>query len=56
MPTAALETLAAAQSLGGEVVIGVFGEGAASSIGTLAVEGEAFVQPRYSTDAVACER
>lgn len=55
LPKAALETLAAAQSLGGEVVTGVFGEGAGSSIGSLAVEGEAFAQARYSTDAAACE-
>jgi electron transfer flavoprotein alpha subunit len=55
VPRAALETVAAARSLGGEVVIGVFGEGAGSSIGTLAVEGEAFAQPRYATDAAACE-
>ncbi len=55
LPTAALETLAAANSLGGEVVIGVFGEGAAASIGTLAVAGDEFTQPRYSTDAAACE-
>lgn len=55
LPKAALETLAAAQSLGGEVVTGVFGEGAGSSIGSLAVEGEAFAQARYATDAAACE-
>ncbi|HNY41415.1 MAG TPA: electron transfer flavoprotein subunit alpha [Bryobacteraceae bacterium] len=55
IPRAALETLAGAQSLGGEIAVGVFGEGAGSSIGSLAVEGEAFSQPRYATDAAACE-
>lgn len=54
-PRAALETVAAARALGGECVIGVFGEKAASSIGALAVEGEAFAAPRYATDAAACE-
>jgi electron transfer flavoprotein alpha subunit len=55
LPRAALETVAVAKALGGECVIGVFGEKAASSIGALAVEGEAFAVPRYATDAAACE-
>lgn len=55
VPRAALETLGAAQALGGEVVVGVFGESAGSSIGSLAVEGEDFAQARYATDAAACE-
>jgi len=54
VPRAALETLAAARSLGGDVVVGVFGESAGSSIGSLAVEGEAFAPARYATDAAAC--
>lgn len=55
LPPAALETVAAAKALGGECVIGVFGEKAASSIGSLAVEGEAFAVPRYASDTAACE-
>jgi electron transfer flavoprotein alpha subunit len=56
LPKAALETLAAARSLGTfEVLVAVFGEGAAHSIGTLAVDAPAFAQARYSTDAAACE-
>lgn len=55
LPRAALETVAAARALPGEVTIAVFGENAAKSIGSLAVEGEAFAVPRYATDAAACE-
>jgi electron transfer flavoprotein alpha subunit len=55
LPRAALETVAAARSLSTDVTIAVFGEKAASSIGSLAVEGDAFAVPRYSTDAAACE-
>lgn len=55
LPRAALETVAAARSLTGDFAIGVFGEKAGASIGSLAVEGEAFSAPRYATDAAACE-
>jgi electron transfer flavoprotein alpha subunit len=60
----ALEALAAATALGGEVTVGLAGaitQPAAGQIGTsgvvrfLAVTGEAFAQPRYATDAAAAE-
>ncbi len=60
----ALEALAAALALGGEVTVGVAGaatQAAAGQIASsgakrfLAVTGEAFAQPRYSTDAAAAE-
>ncbi len=53
LPRAALETLSCAKALGGEVVTGVFGEGAGASIGSLAVDGEAFANPRAATDLAA---
>jgi electron transfer flavoprotein alpha subunit len=61
---AALEALGAAVSLGGELTVGLVGAAAgpaADAIGGcgarrfLAVEGEAFAQPRYATDAAAGE-
>lgn len=55
LPRAALETVAAARALGGEITIAVFGEGASASIGSIAVDGDAFAVPRYSTDAAAAE-
>jgi len=60
----ALEALAAAKSLGGELHIGLVGaaiqRGAdqvanAGAARILAVSGEAFTQPRYATDAAAAE-
>jgi len=58
----ALEALAAALSLGGPVTVGLVGATVdASAIGGcgaarfLAVTGDAFAQPRYSTDAAAAE-
>jgi electron transfer flavoprotein alpha subunit len=59
----ALEALAAAQSLGGALVAGLVGgdvrNAAAAIAGSgariLAVSGEAFTQPRYSSDAAAAE-
>jgi electron transfer flavoprotein alpha subunit len=64
----ALEALGAAvdlnQALSGEFVVGLYGgavQSAANSLANcgaqkfLAVEGEAFAQARYSTDAAACE-
>ncbi len=60
----ALEALTAAKELGGELIIGLVGaavEAAANQIAgcgasrILAVSGEAFSQPRYSTDAAAAE-
>ena len=60
----ALEALAAALGLGGELTIGLVGAevaAAASQIAScgakrfLAVSGEAFAQPRYATDAAAAE-
>ncbi len=60
----ALEALAAAVSLGGELTVGLVGlttGAAADHIAVcgakrfLAVEGEAFAQPRYATDAAAAE-
>ncbi len=55
-----LEALAAALALGGEVTIGLVGAAAdrAPDCGAkryLAVDGEAFAQPRYSTDVAAAE-
>lgn len=61
---AALEALAAAVSLGGELTVGLVGADASEAAGQiagcgaarfLAVEGEAFAQPRYATDAAAAE-
>ena len=60
----ALEALAAALALGGEVTVGLVGataQAAADQIAAcgavrfLAVTGEAFAQPRYATDAAAAE-
>ena len=60
----ALEALAAAKNLGGELHIGLVGaqvqQGAdrvagAGAARILAVSGEAFGQPRYATDAAAAE-
>ncbi len=60
----ALEALSAALALGGEVTVGLVGaavQAAADHIAGcgaarfLAVEGEAFAQPRYATDAAAAE-
>jgi len=62
LPRAALETISVARSLGGELTIAIFGGSAATAANTLAgsgatkflvVEGEAFLQPRYSTDTAA---
>jgi electron transfer flavoprotein alpha subunit len=61
---AAMEALAAACSLGGELTVGLVGAGAAAAADRIAgcgaarfltVEGEEFEQPRYSTDAAAAE-
>ena len=61
---AALEALATALSLGGALTVGLVGAttaAAADQIGScgavrfLAVTGDAFTQPRYSTDAAAAE-
>jgi len=60
----ALEALTAAKALGGSLVVGLAGaetQPAANQIASagaariLAVTGEAFAQPRYSTDAAAAE-
>ncbi len=60
----ALEALAAALALGGEVTLGLVGAavqaaaGQAAACGAvrfLGVSGEAFAQPRYATDAAAAE-
>jgi electron transfer flavoprotein alpha subunit len=60
----ALETLTAARELGGELVVGLVGaetQTAANQIAAcgaariLAVTGDAFAAPRYSTDAAAAE-
>lgn len=60
----ALEALAAALALGGEVTVGLAGataDAAAAQIGScgaarfLAVAGDVFSQPRYTTDAAAAE-
>lgn len=63
LPAAALETLGVAQSLGGAYDVAVVGAGAAAAAQSvsggaekvLAVEGEAFAQSRYATDAAACQ-
>ena len=61
---AALEALSAAIALGGELTVGLVGADTAAAAGRiggcgavrfLAVEGEAFAQPRYATDAAAAE-
>lgn len=60
----ALEALAAALALGGEVTVGLAGASAqaaadrvaaSGAVRFLAVTGEAFAEPRYSTDAAAAE-
>lgn len=64
----ALEALGAAaelsQKLGGPLVIGLYGSGVQPAAGSLsgcgaqrflAVTGDEFAQPRYATDAAACE-
>ena len=60
----ALEALTAALTLGGELTVGLVGGDAqaaadqiagAGAVHILAVTGEAFTQPRYSTDAAAAE-
>jgi electron transfer flavoprotein alpha subunit len=56
----ALEALSAAIALGGPLTIGLVGAKvaqvpAAGAARVLAVEGEAFSQPRYATDAAAAE-
>jgi electron transfer flavoprotein alpha subunit len=61
----ALEALAAALALGGELTVGLVGRdgqpaanqiaGAAAAARILAVTGEAFTHPRYATDAAAAE-
>ena len=60
----ALEALAAALALGGELTVGLVGAATqaaadqiagAGAVRILAVTGEAFAQPRYSTDAAAAE-
>src|ERR1035441_4771465 len=60
----ALEALAAAKNLGGELHIGLVGAqvqpgadrvAGAGAARILAVSGEAFGQPRYATDAAAAE-
>jgi electron transfer flavoprotein alpha subunit len=62
LPKAALEALSAARSAGGNLVVGLFGatvEKAAAGLGgagatkVLAVDGPAFAEPRYGTDAAA---
>ena len=62
LPRAALETLSAAKSLGGELTVAILGGGAAAAANVVAgcgakkflvVEGEAFQKPRYSTDTAA---
>ena len=60
----ALEVIAAAKELGGELIVGLAGAETQAAAGQiagcgakriLAVTGEAFSQPRYSTDAAAAE-
>ena len=59
----ALEALAAARALGGSVSVGLVGgkvqpaagQAAAAGARVLAVQGEAYTQPRYATDAAAAE-
>ena len=63
LPAAALETLGVAQALGGAYDVAVVGAGAAAAAQTVsggagkcwAVEGEAFAQLRYASDAAACQ-
>jgi electron transfer flavoprotein alpha subunit len=63
LPAVALETLGVAQALGADYDVGVTGEGAAAAAQPVsggagkvfAVEGEAFAQSRYATDAAACQ-
>lgn len=63
LPAAALETLGVAQALGAAYDVAVVGAGAAAAAQlvsggagkALAVEGEAFAQSRYATDAAACQ-
>ncbi len=63
LPQAALETLTLARSLGAEFDLAVIGAGStaaaqSASAGAgkcFAVDGEAFAQSRYATDAAACE-
>ncbi len=60
----ALEALAAAQALGGELALGLVGRqvqpaaeqtAAAGAARILAVQGDAYAQPRFATDAAAAE-
>src|SRR5271169_4916923 len=60
----ALEALAAALALGGELTVGLVGADAhaaanqvagAGAVRILVATGEAFSQPRYATDAAAAE-
>jgi electron transfer flavoprotein alpha subunit len=59
----ALEALAAARALGGEITLGLVGrqvqpaasQAAAAGARILAVQGEGYAQPRYATDAAAAE-
>lgn len=53
VPQAALEVVTCARALGGDVAIGIFGQGAAASIGTIAVENDAVAQPRAASDFAA---
>jgi electron transfer flavoprotein alpha subunit len=62
LPRAAVEALSAARSAGGSLAVGLFGatvDGAAAQLAgagatkVLAVEGPAFAEPRYGTDAAA---
>jgi len=62
LPRAALETLSAAKSLGGDLTVAILGGAAATAANALAgcgakkfliVEGAAFEKPRYSTDTAA---
>lgn len=63
LPAAALETLGVAQTLGAAYDVAVVGAGAAAAAQSVsggaekvfAVEGEAFAQSRYATDAAACQ-
>jgi len=63
LPAAALETLGVAQAIGTAYDVAVVGAGAAAAAQsisggagkTFAVEGDAFAQSRYATDAAACE-
>jgi electron transfer flavoprotein alpha subunit len=62
LPKAALEALSAARTAGGSLVVGLFGANVAPAAAALAgsgatkvlaVEGPAFAEPRYGTDAAA---